>query len=406
MSYQNQMNIVHVKINVSFVLFMIENNLLIQGVSRPVLLTGATGIVGSHIMYELLWQRLMGMCTGQIYVLVRPGLLDAGSRVERLLSTTMTPSFLHSFAVADMLRIITVIACDFTQEDPSRALSVIDEKEALYVIHAAASTNLSPGAAAIAENDTVNMQGSKRLLTACSHFCKRFVYISTAYSCGIRQGLISTDYSILENLLHRNPYEACKYETEVLLQSMCESNGVSLQILRPGVVVSRMIDEPLLFMPRYNVIFAYAAFFYSLVQKGEQVTIPIRVRPDATMHLVPLDYVAKSIARLYTDETIEVCNIVPEEGYLIKPLIEEMLSEVGYEEYYFTDDLQPADSSIARVYQTKVEASFGPYISDEPYRYDTRELQEIMHDVPLPHVPTHYRAMIAAAVKRQFISLL
>jgi len=375
---------------------------------RAVLLTGATGIVGSHVLYELLVERLAGTCTGHLYLLVRTLPFQAtepAARIHRLLQKPHIPEYLYRYDLVELLQHITVISCDFTVDDLSEPIASIAESD-LFVIHAAASTNLSPDAEAEQENHKSNYLGSERLLLACKHKCVRFTYISTAYSCGIQTGGIPTDYSQLAVTKHRNPYEANKYASEQMLAAHCAELGIDLQVLRPGVVVSRLLDAPLYYMPRFNVIFAFAAFFYGLQQKGYKDQIPIMIRAGATMHLIPLDYVAKAIARLYKEPSITACNIVPSRGYEVKPLIELMLREVGYQHYCFTSKKAVSKSKMVQIYQSRVEPSFGPYIMDSPYTFETSELQSVMHDVPLPDIPSLYAKMMSVAVERGFSSNL
>ena len=60
-----------------------------------IILTGATGVLGSHIMYELLEHFIKNAITGKLYLITRnKGKISATERVNELLSSSYTPIIL------------------------------------------------------------------------------------------------------------------------------------------------------------------------------------------------------------------------------------------------------------------------------------------------------------------------
>ena len=367
--------------------------------TQDIILTGATGIVGSHILYELLGQHLCGSRTGELVLLVRTSARQSVTeRVRAVLSSERLPSLLSDTHVDDLMALLTVVPYDLS----ASTIAGLPLGTATYhLVHCAATTNLGTDPAAATENKQVNYDGSITLFAALAGRLHKLSYISTVYACGIRTGVIADEYSELSDLQHRNPYEQIKLQTEYELRRRSAEASVDYQVLRPAVVVGRLLDTPHYYLPRYNVIYAYAAFFQKLSRRGVDQHFPIPMHPDSTLHLVPVDYVAKAIVRAL-DTTILELNIVPATGCPVAQSIETMLSIVGYSAYTFVRELQPTADRLLRAYEARVVSSFGRYIQDAPYTFDNTTLLALMEDTPMPSVEAHFAALMQYAADRDF----
>jgi|TARA_R110000737_G_scaffold353274_1_gene403728 nucleoside-diphosphate-sugar epimerase len=371
---------------------------------RTIILTGATGVVGSHVLFELLLQILQGQFEGKIILLVRGNLrenLSGYDRIVQMLTQKFIPNYLKGFSVNELLAQIVVIECEFSKDDLSNILSEIKMEESVFLIHSAASTNLAPNDSAEKENHEVNYKGSLQLFESCKTMITKFIYISTVYACGRLSGVIKNEYSKLENPDFTNPYEEYKFKTERALSTFCEESNIEYQILRPGVVVGRLIDAPLYYLPKYNVVYAFAAFFHNLKKRGINERIQIKVNPHTSLHLVSVDYVAKSIAKAYTDSCIKELNIIPRQGCKASQ-IRSLLKVVGYDNYQFVGNHAPPQNPFQRAYQSKVAPSFEPYINNEAFEFDNDQLLTLLEDVNMPNVDDHFQALISYAVDKNF----
>lgn len=371
--------------------------------TQDIILTGATGIVGSHILYELLHQHLQGLRSGKLIVLVRtsPRQPSAQQRVVDVLSRYRLPSYLQDILPEDLLSLVTVCTYDLRSSTADLLSSIPTD---CHLIHCAATTNLGSDTAAESENRTVNYLGSCELLVQYRDRLSKYTYISTVYAAGIRTGTIGDSYQDLTDVRHRNAYEHYKLHTEHELRRLCTSAGIAYQVLRPGVVVGRLLDTPRYFLPRYNVIYAYAAFFQKLSRRGVTQHFSVPVHAESTLHLVPVDYVAKAvIAALHTP--ISELNIVPAVGCPVQESIATMLSIVGYPHYSFVDQLAAPTDRLQRAYQEKVVSSFGKYIQDAPYTFDNSQLLSLMAETPMPEVRSAFGALIQYAADRSFAAV-
>jgi thioester reductase-like protein len=58
-----------------------------------IILTGATGVLGSHIMYEILELFINTKIEGKLFIVRNKGKIAAIDRVSELLSSNYTPKF-------------------------------------------------------------------------------------------------------------------------------------------------------------------------------------------------------------------------------------------------------------------------------------------------------------------------
>lgn len=360
-----------------------------------VILTGATGIVGSHVLYELIEQKLAGKLMGRILLLVRSSkMFSVNQRVKKILSHQCLPDFLSGNKLEALLNCVEIMEGDFSKPDFSFSKE-IDLKNT-HLIHSAASTNLASDQSAYDENYNINYLGTLKLYNETKSFVKKFIYISTAFACGIRTGVVNDDYHSLTELNFRNPYEEIKLKTEKKLIQECKKDSIKFQVIRPGVVVGRLINKPLYFLPRYNVIYAFAAFFDNLLRRKTNSPININVHRNAQLHLVSVDYVAKSIARLFTKNDVEQINIIPKNGCGIEE-ISSLMDVVGYDNYKFVNSQTEARDKIEAIYKNKVATSFEPYISNEYYEFDNSKLLKIMGQIKMPDVKLNFKQLIGYA---------
>ena len=73
------------------------------------LLTGGTGIVGSHIMFEWLHKAIVEKTVNHLFVITRDNKKTAQQRITDILQNTSRPEFLNAFSLETCLEKITVI---------------------------------------------------------------------------------------------------------------------------------------------------------------------------------------------------------------------------------------------------------------------------------------------------------
>jgi nucleoside-diphosphate-sugar epimerase len=190
--------------------------------SKPtIVLTGATGFLGSHLMASLLAKDY------KIIVFGRSAKCESlNERITRLL---------RWFGMDNCSEQITCIDADLSQDnlgiekrEYSRICSVVGS-----VIHCASDTSF-------AENKREKvMSANINNLKGILEFSKNanvsfFHYISTAYVAGI--GAIYCKETLSSAKTFTNVYEESKAVAENIISYFCQKNSIYLSIIRPSIV--------------------------------------------------------------------------------------------------------------------------------------------------------------------------
>jgi long-chain acyl-CoA synthetase len=250
-----------------------------------ILVTGATGFLGVQLVRELLQRR--PQATLALLIRDRPG-QPGQQRADAIVPT------------ADRAR-VQVYSGDVSQ--PDCGLPSADWKrlaaETTRVIHSAATVRFDH---TLEEARGINVEGTRRILdfAAAAPQLRSLAYVGTAYVAGERTDLVR-ESELAVGQGYRNTYEQTKAEAEALVRARLGSlPGV---ILRPSIIVG---DS------RTGVTSSFKMMYWPLkiYARGLWRTVP--GYPDAVLDIVPVDYVAASVARLVFDEaafgsTVHLC---------------------------------------------------------------------------------------------------
>lgn len=190
------------------------------------------------------------------------------------------PEYLKKYGYQELAENITAIDGNLEDSDLGQQLySLIPRDEQLFVIHNAGSVNLFNTAAAEQEVHHTNWLGTINLIHAIEQFNSKLVYMSTAFSCGIVDGVIGDNFTFYQDNSYRNHYEKCKNLTEKFIQSYCTEKNIKYQILRPSVVCGRLIDAPLYYISKFDVFYGWTKFFWNLQNQGSTESVRIHISP-------------------------------------------------------------------------------------------------------------------------------
>lgn len=197
-----------------------------------VLLTGATGMVGSRVLVSLLSAQVpvVVIARGKTAKLGRKA-LSASQRIEGVLGV-------FEDRYDRIYRRPVVLDGDINSVDLGLTGSQLDwlSRHCTRVIHSAASLSFRPAAEDPAnEPFRTNRDGTERLAAlAMSLGVSEFHYVSTAYVCGTRSGLVPEEGRVAEHSFS-NDYELSKMQAE---EHLCGCfKGEALTIYRPSIVI-------------------------------------------------------------------------------------------------------------------------------------------------------------------------
>jgi len=193
-------------------------------------MTGSTGFVGSHFALRS-WQANnppITLTRASSDAAAEARVLDALGAAQRSLGQASLPELAAPFALpADL----TQPGCGLTPEQLLRLRRAQPEQ----FWHFAASLRYEDKHRT--EIFAHNLEGTARALElAHASGCHTFVYVSTAYTAGRRQGAI-------EERLHdlsagfNNAYEESKARAEQAVADYCARAGLRFAILRPSIVI-------------------------------------------------------------------------------------------------------------------------------------------------------------------------
>jgi dihydroflavonol-4-reductase len=181
-----------------------------------ILVTGATGLVGGHLLWHLLQQH------------------EEIVAIKRASSNTNTIRTVFKFYTKNpdeyLKRIIWRIADVNDFHALHEAMSDIEQ-----IYHCAAVVSL--GGQGVNIND-VNVSGTRNMVElALAHQVKKFCFVSSIAACGFsHKGELIDEETPFQNSVHRTPYAVSKYEAEQEVWKGVEK-GLKAVIVNPGVIL-------------------------------------------------------------------------------------------------------------------------------------------------------------------------
>ena len=340
-----------------------------------VLLTGATGTLGSRILFSLLEEKWADI--EQIYLPVRERKSKTpASRIAKMLTSNFAPDFIKTNSEAIKAKITVVPANMLLHPN-----GFLGNHRISHFIHSAGLVNLSTAPEAKDIIFEENLEFTKRIFDAYQGLIDKFIYISTAFSVGNIEGLIPNDYLSNEPKAHRNHYEASKYATEKYVTQAGEASGIPIQILRPSVLGGNIMDSPDYFISKYMVFYLFAKFFH---RNASEDCIRITANAESGLNIIPTDYAAKVIVAVF-DTGIEQLNIVHAKTTHINRGISKILNTVDFKNFKLTNTVISAttgfESKLEQFYYNTIGIHLTPYLTSKPCEWDTEVLESIL---PMP----------------------
>lgn len=362
--------------------------------SNHILLTGVTGFIGRHVLYELLREGLVLKFRHKIFLTVRDAEVSAIERVKALFSGGSCPAYLMGYSVDLLMSMIKIIPVDLRSENLKEELAVIPSNE-LYVLHMAATTNLASTKIAESEVADNNVNATLNLLDAIQNKARKFVFISSSFASGDFEGEISNDYlhdPVLGN--NRNPYEIAKLLVERKVFQFCEAHRLQWQILRPSAVCGRLLDAPLNYVSKFDVFYGFGKIFDYLATKDKSEG-PIRLLCHEQSHLniIPVDYVAKVIVSAYREPIMQL-NIVHKTSVPFRRLIDFIARTVNFTDYVFVDELPENLSRGERLYYSSAGSIFTDYMTTPLQWFNTDALYSLMGRSKSPEIEARLPALL------------
>ena len=364
---------------------------------KTILLTGATGFLGSELLKRFV------MLDYEVNILVRKQKnVSNKERITRLFIKTGV----DVNAVNTLTKKIHIFEGDITKDNLGLNINTIQKlRDSIdEVFHCAAATKFS----GLRREDLLkaNYTGTKNILKLCvSGRRKHIHYISTAYVSGTKNGIVYED-ELDDSFGFRNYYEESKFFAEKIIHEYALSHKLPFTIYRPSIIVG---DSRTNHTTNFDGIYLFSRTLLVLKRKAESMArkydsiknnrlktidannangllyIPIRIpaKPDATINLVPVDYVTNVIISIFLDKnrvnnTFHIVNPYPPKLSFLMESISEAIGITGTEVVDHEEFNKNEMSSIEIKTWEKIGV-YGLYMRDEPYFHLNNTLQ-ILND--------------------------
>ena len=352
------------------------------------LITGVTGNIGSHVLYELLYELYTKKEKSPIYVVIRKSEQKTGKQrlVDEVFASQLIPNKIKPFYHEYLQDCIHVLEGDISNfKIPESA------GNKLIVYHLAASVNLGKGQKAKQEIAETNYKYTKSFFEIIKSRTKKLVFVSTAFSRGDIEGVIKDDYHTESNFKFRNFYEEFKMKIEKEVLQLGVDNNFECTIARPSVVSGRLLDCPKYITNSYIVFYAIGAFFSKMKAIYKDVgRVRIVLNPEGGLNIVPVDYVAKAILRA-PDLKENQINITHTKNVSIQYLLSVMFKKCGIEGLEFVTE-EPKDKSIveALFYKT-IGNQLASYSVSKKHEFESKLVRNLLPDIEEPDMTSVFK---------------
>ena len=367
-----------------------------------IFLTGATGILGSHILFELLLLYNQGELSGKVVLLARPtSKKTASQRIREILTSEVIPDKIKTIPLTNLLSHVVIVSSGLNDFSREKLPSGIDK---YTVIHAAASVNLGQNKKTCDEILNNNYQATIHLLNEMAETTSDFIFVSTAYSSGHREGRIENDFLSHNNYQFRNYYEIYKHKTEEYIAKFCPAHHIGWKIIRPSIICGRLIDTPHYVISRFMVFYLFARYAIAMKNRLCNSDLRLYVPEVSNINIIPVDYVAKAIVACMQSD-IRQLNVVHPKNVSCRSLFTNGFNFIRFNRYSFHEHLPKQATFIEKMLQSTIGQQLGPYIETPVHYFDTADLKKLMEKVELPEIEDHFTGLIGYAVKHKFASL-
>ena len=270
-----------------------------------VLLTGATGFLGIHVLRELIENT-----DDNVYCLVRSGRLSAEMRLKSELYYYFDTTYAELFGFR-----LFVVEGDITQPDSLEAAMCFDYRT---VINCAASVKHFADLGFLMD---INLHGVENLTELCQKKGARLIHISTVSVAGNAVGGRKVDQVLRENRLdmgqevQSNGYVYTKYLAEKHVLKMIVEKGLDARIIRVGNLSSRVRDGEFQMNFRTNAFMntfrAYVALgCYPLSEMSSTEELSYIEETSRAVVLLSGTNSSFTVFHAFNSHTVEMGNII------------------------------------------------------------------------------------------------
>lgn len=364
-------------------------------VNVPVLITGGTGFVGSHLAVELLKRGRF------VILLARPKEgMEVWERVNHLLDW-------HGVGPVANLKVLDGEVTKHRLGLDDHVYQILCETVG-EIWHCASETAFSESKRQQVE--AVNVHGTANLLRLAEESrCYFFHHMSTAYATGKVNGLCREEHA--DQTEFHNVYEESKHRAERQVLDVCRRCGIRVSVYRPSIIIGHSATGRALIFNGLYVPIRAIDYLRRMMEKDLMLNggrnagkigaswdcdgflyMPLRVGQveNAALDLVPIDFVSEAAVTLM-EHCLEggVFHIVNRHATLIKTIIDvlpDLLHLRGVRPGREREFADCPHTALEERFQTYVKV-YEPYMREERI-FDSTQADAVLrqHGVTCPPV--------------------
>lgn len=262
---------------------------------KRIIINGANGYVASHFINELLINNY------EVYALVRES--KKYSAYNRM-KDALTEINEGVDVMSENIRVYNYSLLHENFSIPENHLKDIFSQEVDYFHFAASLKYDLKSKNEIFKTNLDGLENSLKIFSKYASSTSRFFFISTAYSCGNFSGVFKETFYDNEDISSfRNYYEQSKRFAENIIKKQIKMTNLNAHILRLSQVVGN--NKSGVTMTDYG-IFDFAKRIHRLANRYPNNTVRVRVDPESTQNLIPIDNVINYLMRAVELQTLPV----------------------------------------------------------------------------------------------------
>jgi len=266
---------------------------------QKIVITGANGFVASHFILGLLQQNY------EVIAFVRNGKKQSAS--QRMLDVL---NKIDSDNKADYshLKVFNYSLFDENYSLTKEQVEAIFEGDIQFFHFAACLKFSAKDKEKIFETNVEGLKNTVQFFRKYASRDSRFIFISTAYSCGKFSGLFRERfYPNEEKSQFRNYYEQSKRVAENVMKEQIEHGEINGHVIRLSQVVGN--NQTGITKTDYG-IFDLAKRLYKITSLHPDNSLRIKVDPNGTQNLIPINYVTDALLKILNAEILpQVINL-------------------------------------------------------------------------------------------------
>jgi nucleoside-diphosphate-sugar epimerase len=380
-------------------------------------ITGATGLVGRNLLFEVIKQNFDGLDNLEIYIMGgSKNQMDIEQRIESILLEDGM-AYLNINKQEDerikkfIKKNLKFIPIDLTIDKLGIAVNDMDLLKSIsfdYFFHVASLVNIINTPQVKKQLWQINVAGAQRLVEILKSMnVREFLYVSTAFVSGDAAGDILPD-SINVNAKFQNPYQKSKLEAELIFRRYGQETGARCRFFRLSVVGGRLIEQQLGATNKFDVFYSPAAFLFQLrikylKQDYNNFDIPLDltgkvryyIKPGSSQNIVSADFVAKAIYQICQQndpgESYHIANGKETSHNVIMDAVLESLNVKGIEIIDHNPDMYI--SEIERDYYQFIGKILNPVIYSQQRTYNTDNIKQVLKESNLATPEINKRAV-------------